>query len=1100
MTQGEGGAGISPGWQPGRGPSRPASDPAAPSLGATTIGRYVVTGELGRGGMGVVLRARDPHLQRDVAIKMILDERAGGDPLRHQRFVAEARAVARLRHPGIVTVHEVGTHEGRPFIVMDLLEGETLEEHLERASPPPRRVAEIVREVAAALHHAHRAGVVHRDVKPQNVLLDADGRPHLLDFGLARDLADDHHLTRTGQLVGTPAYVAPEQASGGRRGAAGPAADVWSAGAVLYRALVGRPPFQAGNILELIRKIFMEDPVPPRSIVASVPADLATVALRCLEKDPTRRYASAGDLADDLGRFLAGEPVLARPAGPARRAVRWVRAHRGLALLGLVAVIAIVAGGGFLAATRVAVARRLAEERARVVTSARDAADRALAVLRAAREEPLAADAGPGARRAHHDALLARGLEAVEATATLRALALEDPAAKAAAFEAAMALGEVALAAKQWSVAASAFGKAAALGIDDAVARAALVRLAQARDRAAAEVRDEVEGILAKARRGELDARVGSYDAALFALVRLADEQTVRLLSAALDEVTVELRRATREIYLGVAEPSDIEQEQGWKRMRGLEPAVDAWLSLAPGEPLPQPHVRMLARAERRLVFRVQAGLAREATVPSPLELVAAAQTRHLAGMLAGDRDASSPAARGERISQLVKLCCDALGRIGIADPAIDALGRYLVVEADSVRAISAGLALCLLGGDRVQGIVAVTRDRFGLSSHFWERVRRHVPAAPAPDGGASAAEWLERGLAHLGREEPGEALAALDRALAIDPDDPEAIGNRGLARFQMRDYAGAIVDFDRALEIYPRDATVHSNRAQAKLGLGDLAGALADSDRATSLAPHDPAAWNGAAIIRVQAGRIDEAISAATQAIRLDQRFARAWAGRASAHLARGDIAAALADLEEAVRLEPDDAALRSSLGNVYGRQGRYKEALAQLDRAIELEPGYPIAWCNRGSVRNQAGDALGGIADLEHGLALEPALSIGWINLAEARWSASDVEGSFAALARAEAIDPNNFVIYYNRANKHEQRQDLARAFADLDRLIELHPLLGHRARGFVRWRAIVELRREDLRAGAIADLERCLQLAPNDPEAPRVRAALAELRGGR
>ncbi len=222
-------------------PSRPAAAPP-PGDGIARIGRYVVTGQLGRGGMGVVYRARDPALARDVAIKMVIDP--GGSPQRLDRFTREARAAGRIRHPGIVAVHEVGVHEGRPFIVMDLIDGEPLDALVERGRIPPRRVAEIIRDLGLALDHAHREGILHRDVKPQNVIIDPEGRPHLTDFGLAHDLADtDGSLTKTGQLLGTPQYVAPEQARGDRAGdGVGPPADVYGLGGVLYMRSSGRRP------------------------------------------------------------------------------------------------------------------------------------------------------------------------------------------------------------------------------------------------------------------------------------------------------------------------------------------------------------------------------------------------------------------------------------------------------------------------------------------------------------------------------------------------------------------------------------------------------------------------------------------------------------------------------------------------------------------------------------------------------------------------------------------------------------------------------------------------------------------------------------------
>ncbi len=301
---------------------------ASDTAGGGRVGRYVIVGELGRGGMGAVFRAHDPTLRRDGAVQMMLDP-AGAGARGRERFIREARAAARLRHPGIVPLHEVGEDAGRPFLVMDLVAGETLEDARVRGRLPPRRVAEIVRALAEALEHAHGEGVLHRDLKPQNVILDEAGRPHLLDFGLARTLDADPRLTASGQLLGTPQYMSPEQARGD--GTSGPRSDIWGLGGVLYFALLGHPPFDGEAIYEVIRKVFQAEPPAPRAVDPGVHPDLETITLRCLEKDPERRYASAAAVAEDLRRFLNGEPIDARPIGRVARARRWSRRNRMLA-------------------------------------------------------------------------------------------------------------------------------------------------------------------------------------------------------------------------------------------------------------------------------------------------------------------------------------------------------------------------------------------------------------------------------------------------------------------------------------------------------------------------------------------------------------------------------------------------------------------------------------------------------------------------------------------------------------------------------------------------------------------------------------------------
>jgi WD40 repeat protein len=291
---------------------------------------YELLGELGRGGMGIVYLARNVRLNRPCALKTF--SAGGGGPTAAARLRAEAEAVAQLRHPNVVQIYSVGEVAGLPFLELEYLPGGSLADAPDGTPRPATEAARLMEPVARAVAEAHRLGIVHRDLKPSNVLLTADGEPKVSDFGLARSLASDVRLTHTGQLVGTPCYMSPEQAEAGAV-EVGPASDVYSLGAILYELLTGHPPFRAVTTLQTLDQVRSRDPVPPRRIQPTVPRDLETICLKCLHKDAGRRYPGAEALADDLARFLNGLPILARPTGSAERAWKWARRHPAVAVL-----------------------------------------------------------------------------------------------------------------------------------------------------------------------------------------------------------------------------------------------------------------------------------------------------------------------------------------------------------------------------------------------------------------------------------------------------------------------------------------------------------------------------------------------------------------------------------------------------------------------------------------------------------------------------------------------------------------------------------------------------------------------------------------------
>jgi serine/threonine-protein kinase len=333
---------------------------------------YAVEAVLGRGGMGVVYRARHLRLNRPVALKMLL----AGDsarPAARARFQREAEAVAGLRHANIVQVYDVGDQDGRPYFTMELVEGGSLAEKLTGVPQPAREAASLVAVLAEAVGAAHQGGILHRDLKPANVLLTADGTPKVSDFGLARRLESGERLTQSGAVLGTPSYMAPEQARG-RVQALGPAVDVYALGAILYELVTGRPPFRGETAADTVLQVISQEPVPPSRLNAKVPRDLETICLKCLHKEPPRRYASAAALAEDLRRFLQDKAIAARPEGRLERLARGAR-RRPTLVVGLAAGVLLataLAGGGLWVSTERAAKERAKEQLARLDQARRE--------------------------------------------------------------------------------------------------------------------------------------------------------------------------------------------------------------------------------------------------------------------------------------------------------------------------------------------------------------------------------------------------------------------------------------------------------------------------------------------------------------------------------------------------------------------------------------------------------------------------------------------------------------------------------------------------------------------------------------------------------
>ncbi len=977
MTTSEGGASAP-------GPQELAATRADPSR---RKGHYLVLGELGRGGMGVVYRAWDERLRRLVALKVLLSGET--DPESQARFHREGEAVARLQHPNIIAVHELGAIENRPYIAMQFVEGRTLADRIGKAGQkklPLNKALEAMRDVARALEYAHAQGVLHRDLKPQNIIIDALDRPHLLDFGLAQLRDSGTKLTATGATLGTPAYMPPEQTGGERTDER---SDVYSLGATLYHVLTGRPPFEGATPLNIMAAVLRQPPSPPSRLNPRAAGDLDTITLRCLEKDPARRYPSAAELASDLDRHLTGDPIRARPLGSVERSWRWARRNKAGEALVLLAglLLASLGLGGVLVVRARETVRREEIETART---------RSMDALAAFRARCAGSTQESGAtNRQLFDLRLGLGLTALQACGRVLDLAPGDEDARKRMLEATSELGELAIRAEQWSVATSVFEQAA----DPQRAREGVVHVEAERARSRKAHGDEVRKILEEARTGKIAEEMEGYQEGLFTLVRLSEEQTVTLLAGALGELTSKI--------------------QG-------------------GESLDAVSVRFL------------------------------------------------------------KFVCEALGRIGIREGAVPALGAYLDAESthEEVRAVEAGIALCRLGGPEASRRVLAARERFGWESQFWHQLKpfTHLlevgtEQPTTPDG------FVVRAGTRRATGDLEGAIADCTKALELDPGYREALGNRGAVRRESGDLDGAIADYQKALALDPRYPALWNLLGNAHHGKGDLDRAVADYTKALELDPGLALTWNYRGIVRSNKGDLAGALSDFTRAVELDAHLAAAWHGRGQTRLRIGDLDGTIDDCTKAIELEPRLAPAWNDRAEARRQTGDLDGAMADTTKALELDPRLAVAWLNRGEMRRVKQDLEGALKDFTKAVELDPRSTVAWARRGFARWSTRDREGAIADYTKALELDPRCIDAWVDRGIARQDKGDLDGAIADYTKALELDPgkslIWGNRAHA---------REKKGDRDGAIADFERFLELDPGSPRAPTVRALIARLRGSK
>jgi eukaryotic-like serine/threonine-protein kinase len=950
---------------------------SAAMLAGVTVPGYDILEELGRGGMGVVYKARHRRLQRLVALKMILAGAHVGQ-IGLARFRAEAEAVAKLVHSNIVQIYETGEHEGRPYFSLEFVDGGSLDKRIGESPTSPRAAAQLVETLARTMEVAHQRGIVHRDLKPANILLAKLGSqssvvrnretdsfslpadhwsrttvPKIADFGLVKRMDEDSSQTQSGTILGSPSYMAPEQA-GGKNREIGPAVDIYSLGAILYELLVGRPPFKAGNPLDTVRQVIEQEPVPPRQLEPRVPHDLETICLKCLEKDPTRRFSSAAELADDLSRFVDGDPILARPTPAWERAWKWARRRPAIVALLGVSALAVLGMVLFIvwhnASLRAKLDVALAEERR--------------------------------ARQREYDVVQEQRLSLVQQEGQK----LFDSA-------------RVAVAASDWS--------SARLHLEKALTTIGSEPRVEALREAAQALLRQVEHEL----RVEADRRASQARFQTFANIR-DQAQFLGTLYTGMD-LAANLEAARSSVHQALAVYGVLAEE--------ARPRLDAYLSeTQKAEVLGDCYQLLLILAETEAQSASDRKPAEKEhhlrTALSFLEqarrLGAPSRAFHLRRArylnMLGDRSEATQAekaAQGAALDQVLDhfLMADELYRREKFAEAIKAFDQVLERKPGHFWAQYLN-AICLLR----QGRPAEARTL--LSACLAQR---------------SDFVWLYllRGYAQQELQAWAAADSDFQKASQMPLDDNARYVlsvNRGVLRVRQGRFEDAVAALKLAIERKPNAYQAYVNLAQAYRRLDKLDLALEQLHRAVQLEPGLAHLYRLRARLRLERNEPALALNDFDQAIerentnspyQVDDRVER---GRLL--LSAGKLAEALGSFDAALAQQKDHSVGQRLRAETLFRLGRFQEVIQAFDRYLETGKPLESVYRGRGLARAELGQYPGAIDEFTKALELHPTSAVqayrGWTHLV--------VDAPKLALRDFElaiALDPNNGDAYNGR-----------------------------------------------------------------------------------
>ncbi len=1092
---------------------------------------YEILRELGRGGMGIVYEARQVRLDRRVALKVMIAGREGSPELLH-RFVQEARSAARLQHPHIVQVYEAGVEGSLHYFTMDVVEGEPVSNLVRRGPLTVQRAVALARQVALALDYAHSQGVLHRDVKPANILLDAGGEPRIVDFGLAKILQVPG-TTVQGVGLGTPAYAAPEQLNGEIE-RIGPRSDVYSVGATLYELLTGRPPFTGDNDFAVFVSVLQKPPDPPRGLCPTLPADVETIVLKCLEKEPERRYGSALALAEDLGRFLDGEPIDARPVSRISRFAFRLKRRPSVAIAVIVALLAVVSIGLWFAVRRAETARRVA----RALSDAHQAEENIwgcanapidesvrLAIFSHSRDALLdAVQADPENRDAR--AALARAEAVIAASERTMREERDRAAREAAAAEEVLRKSQLVSAVlsrwarihdailgierathsfkmtdeeidaeveRQW-VSVDAFADETP---DDPTSQAtmrAFLAWAFFLDGAEEDALKEVQEAAAL----DADVPYGSFIEAMF----LSDEYLMKgsmsrlKLGGQASSPDLEAIRQQVRALIDRGEKARVWGAEGAQDFRAAFQGIDATVSgetAAAEAPLSRAiespdlkafrvrflFLRALARAEREEYDGAMRDLDEVETTWPEDETV----------------DGVRAAIRTLRLARV--------GKGGTLDPNdVKELGEMLALVQDAPE---------LAGNPEMRGHMSILQA-----------------ALAAEQGKDTRAQYRDgiRDLTVVLENAPGNSMARMSRAT----------GWLGLAKLQERfgeasreSYAAALVDFDAAVEAQPRSFPARSGRAAARDAAGDAEGAIEDFREVVTVEPKNVMAWERIAALSRASGDLEAAEEAIGKALAIQPNRLVSRRERGLLRVARGDWTGALEDLDAVLGTRPDDLEALSGRAAVWRGLGDPERAQEDEGRAATARGTEAKALCERSAEKLGKGDLAGAATDASKAIELMPEEASGYLRRAAVRSAMKEHDGAAAdcdaairlgaegtlpftirAAARmakgdfAGAIDdygevlrqePKSAVAYHNRGRAWHEAKDYDRAIADYGEAIRRSPRMPE------AWANLGRARRDkgDPEA-ARSYFKTCLEVAPSDwAYRKTVEGWIAELDGG-